>query len=123
MSALALPDPFKYTVQVRIGDNEWETDDKKTTVFEEGGKIISNYNRYQQNLHEVQASNFSKNLCYLSVADMGAVFIYLIRETAIKKKKERVCFLRLNAKDFEELDAPLKWYEMEPDLAIGTVKD
>ena len=112
MSALALPDPYKYTVQVRIGDNEWETDDKKTTVFEEGGKIISNYNRYQQNLHEVQASNFSKNLCYLSVSDMGAVFIYLIRETAIKKKKERVCFLRLNAKDFEELDAPLKWYEM-----------
>ena len=54
---------------------------------------------------------------------MGAVFIYLIRETAIKKKKERVCFLRLNTKDFEELDAPLKWYEMEPDLAIGTVKD
>lgn len=46
MAGIALPDLYKFTVQVRVAEHEFNTDDKKTSVFEENGKIISSYNRY-----------------------------------------------------------------------------
>jgi len=75
---------------VRIGNVEFNSDDKKTAVFEENGKIISSYNRFNQNLHEGGVG--LKKLPYIDTTDMGKVYVYLIAESKILKKKERICF-------------------------------
>jgi hypothetical protein len=46
MAGIALPENQKFQVQVRVAEMEFTTDDKKTAVFEENGKVISSYNRY-----------------------------------------------------------------------------
>jgi len=68
-------------------------------VFEENGKIISSYNRFNQNLHEGRGIT---QLPYIDTNDMGTVYIYLIMESKILKKKERVCFARLLVKDLSD---------------------
>jgi len=68
-------------------------------VFEENGKIISSYNRFNQNLHEGRGIT---QLPYIDTSDMGTVYIYLIMESKILKKKERVCFARLLVKDLSD---------------------
>jgi hypothetical protein len=46
MAGIALPENHKFQIQVKIAEMEFNTDDKKTAVFEENGKVISSYNRY-----------------------------------------------------------------------------
>jgi hypothetical protein len=46
MAGIALPENHKFQIQVRVAEWEFNTDDKKTAVFEENGKVISSYNRY-----------------------------------------------------------------------------
>jgi len=75
IAGIALPENQKYTVQVRNGNVEFNSDDKKTSVFEENGKIISSYNRFNQNLHEGRGT---MKLPYIDTTDMGTVFVYLI---------------------------------------------
>ena len=60
---------------------------------------------------------------YIDISDIGTVFIYLIKESTFTKKKERVCFSRLHVQDFLEPSPDVKWLELEPDLAIGAIKD
>jgi hypothetical protein len=47
----------------------------------------------------------------------------LIKKTAYLKEKERVCFARLDVKDFLDPSPDVKWLELEPDMAIGVIKD
>lgn len=106
---------------MRIAELEFNSDDKKTTVFEEGGKVISSYNRYNQNLHEEKKLI---KLPYIDTTDMGTVFIYLIKESAILKKKERVCFARLLVKDLLDTNPhEINWLELECDKAIDEIKE
>lgn len=48
---------------------------------------------------------------------MGRVYIYLM------DGKTPICFAKTHVKNFLNPDAEFVWYEMNPDLAIGKVKD
>jgi hypothetical protein len=49
--------------------------------------------------------------------DIGQVFIYLLH------KDKRICYARLPVTDFYDPDSDIRWIEMQPDRAIGVVKE
>ena len=48
---------------------------------------------------------------------MGRVYIYLM------DGKTPLCYAKSHVKNFLEPDAKFIWYELNPDLAIGKIKD
>jgi hypothetical protein len=45
------------------------------------------------------------------------VFVYL------KHKDKRICYYKTNILDYTNPNPEIQWVEMEPDLAIGDVKE
>jgi hypothetical protein len=56
---------------------------------------------------------------YRSIKDMGTIYVYLYMKSFGNEK--RVCYWAGNITDFMNPNPQIKWIEMEPDLAIGTV--
>lgn len=54
---------------------------------------------------------------YINIADIGTVFVYLIYED------ERVSFWKGSILEFLDPNPQLRWLELEPDLAVGRVKE
>jgi len=57
---------------------------------------------------------------YLCIEDIGTVFVYLNYKVRGLKTK-RICFWRGSIMQFTNPNPELRWLEMTPDLAIGTV--
>lgn len=60
-------------------------------------------------------------LPYMSILDIGTMFVYLKQKTMGKWK--RVCFWKGPIKDYMDPNPKQKWIDLEPDLAIGKVKE
>jgi len=58
----------------------------------------------------------------MSVEDIGTIFFYLHRKYKVGGWK-RVCYWKGSIKKFTDDNAELQWLEMNPDLAIGEVKE
>lgn len=56
---------------------------------------------------------------YRSIKDMETIYVYLYMKSFGHEK--RVCYWAGNITDFMNPNPQIKWIEMEPDLAIGTV--
>ncbi len=59
---------------------------------------------------------------YYNINDIGTVMIYLKYKKKVGGEK-RICFWRGNIMEFINPNPELRWIELEPDLAIGAVKD
>lgn len=107
--------PFKdtaYQVEVRIAD--------KAFVSKECPNPKKKYNRINQIVDEKEGEFM---MPYLSLKDIGTIYVYLRKEVGlIKKEWKRVCFWKGNIMDFADPNPKLKWIEFLPDLAIGEVK-
>jgi C2 domain len=110
--ALATPENDKeYQVSLRIADKEWNS----------GLPTLKKpkFNRFNVKPTETDGE-FSAP--YYNIQDIGTVILYLKYKGKIGAEK-RISFLRLNIMDFLNPNPELKWLELEPDLAIGEVKD
>ena len=58
---------------------------------------------------------------YMSIEDIGTVFVYLNKKFI--RNTKRICFWKGNITQFTNPNPELKWIEMTPDLAIGEVKE
>ena len=58
---------------------------------------------------------------YSKIASLESVYIYLMKKSYGSWK--RVCYYRGHITDFEVKNAPIKWLQMVPDLAIGETKE
>lgn len=102
----------KYRVSVRITDKEWISKDPI------GHK--SKYNRFNEIITGKEEEPFESP--YLSLKDMGTLMIYVWQKMKIGKDK-RVCFWKGDIMQFTDPNPKQKWINLEPDLAIGEVKE
>jgi hypothetical protein len=108
--AIGLPyDNKEFQVSVRIAEKEWWSGEPKTKK--------AKYNRF--NVKPTDEDSIFR-MPYLSIADMGTVMIYLHHKFTLGSK--RICFWKGSIHQFTERNPTLKWIEMQPDLAVGEVK-
>lgn len=101
---IALPEAKKYNVKIKIADFEVKTD---KPAFAE-----NTFNRWNQRFPKTVYS-----VSYQDIYDMGRVYVYLMDgDTPIS-------FTSLEISEFMEPNAQLKWLELQPDLAVGKVKE
>lgn len=101
----------KYTISVRCADKEWESGMPKVAK--------AKYNRFNEIVNKDE--DFFE-LPYQSIKDIGTIMIYLNKDYKLKKKK-RICFWRGDIMQFTNPNAEMKWIDLDPDLAIGEVKE
>lgn len=109
---MSLPvDNKEFYVTVRIADKEWSSGDPKV--------VKAKYNRF--NVIPTEKDN-EFSMPYMNIKDIGTVFVYLCRKFKLNDDK-RICFWKGSILDFVNPNPELKWLELEPDLAIGEVKE
>jgi hypothetical protein len=81
--------------------------------------VKTKYNRFNQYITEGEREFLSP---YQGVKDMGTVFVYLWAKPTIGKER-RVCFWKGDIMKFTNPNPGLQWVELEPDLAVGEVKE
>jgi hypothetical protein len=96
---------------LRIGEKEWSSGDPVV--------VKPKFCRYNKGITN---GNNIVSLPYLSVADIGSIFIYLHYNYKIGGDK-RICFKKIKATDFADPNPAVKWFELEPDLSVGKVKE
>lgn len=107
-----LPEDNKeYRVSVRIADKEWSSGDPKV--------VKALYNRYNVG---ATAGDAIYEAPYMSIADIGTIYIYLSHKFTLGGWK-RISYWRCNINQFADPNPKLKWFELEPDHAIGEVKE
>ncbi len=131
ISAISLPEHEKYKVQVRIANLHWETKEDPTMI--KG----SNYNRWNENVahvfknkspqleyesEEQKIAHCKFRLPYHDIANIETVFVYLMQKFRVGGWK-RICFYKAPIAEFMDMNASVEWIEMNPDLAIGEVKE
>jgi len=110
--ALALPiDNKEFYVSVRIADKEWFSGEPKV--------VKAKYNRYNVRPTENEREF---RMPYLSIKDIGTVIVYLNRKFSVGKDK-RICFWKGDIMEFTNPNPEIRWIELEPDLAVGEVKE
>jgi hypothetical protein len=109
-AAIALPEEnTKYEVVVRIGEHEIKTG---PPPFNKG-----RYNRYNYRTI-APGSKDSKpetdklvvyNAPYISISDMGSVFVYLRGKSGLTGSESNICYYRGKADKFTDKDPGIKW--------------
>jgi hypothetical protein len=110
--ALAMPENDKeYEVSLRIADKEWNTGLPQLKK--------PKFNRFNVKPTETDGEFIAP---YYNIQDIGTIILYLKFKGKIGKEK-RICYKRLNIMEFLNPNPELRWLELDPDLAIGEVKD
>jgi len=91
-------------VKIKIADFEIKTDKPQ---FAE-----NTFNRWN-----FRTSKLSYQVNYQDIYDIGRVYIYLM------DGDNPVCFIKEEIETFMNPNPQFKWYELEPDLSVGKVKD
>lgn len=102
----------EYWITVRIADKEWSSGKHK-------GTMKKRYLRYDSKPCEEDNTFVAP---YSSIDDIGTVYVYLNQKFKIGKDK-RVAYWKGSIMQFTKPQAELHWIEMNPDLAIGEVKE
>ena len=101
---IALPSASKYNVKIKIADFELKTD---KPAFAE-----NTFNRWN---HRFPKTSYVVN--YQDVYDIGRVYIYLM------DGDNAVCYIQEEIETFMDPNPQFRWYELQPDLSVGKVKE
>ena len=101
---IALPSDSKYRVMIKIAEHELVTPDP---VLQKGC-----YNRW---LHRFSQQTLS--MPYKDIYDIGKIFIYLMNG------KDPISYYKADIETFMNQSPEIQWFEMNPDLSIGKIKD
>jgi hypothetical protein len=109
---LSLPeDNQEYQVSLRIADKEWISGAPRT--------VKAKYNRFNVGM---TTEDPLVTFPYINIQDIGTVYVYLHRKYRVGGMK-RICYWRGNIMEFVNPNPEIKWIELEPDFAIGEVKE